>query len=43
MTTVFKGGVLIVHLTRNTKATTQQLKGKVSSAGSLAVDNEEFW
>ena len=42
VTTVFKAGVLIAHLTRNAKSTSQQLKGKVSSAGSLAVDNEEF-
>jgi HSP20 family protein len=40
VTSVFKDGVLVVHLTRNAKGTTQQLKGK-GSACSLGVGIEE--
>jgi HSP20 family protein len=42
VTTMFKNGVLIVHLTRSAKQSNQQLKGKVSSAGFLGVDHKEF-
>jgi HSP20 family protein len=41
VTSVFKDGVLLVHLTRNAKATIQQLKGKVSAAVSLGVGIQE--
>ena len=41
VTSVFKEGVLIVHLTRNAKAATQQLEGKVFSTSSLGVGIEE--
>ena len=42
VTTVFKNGVLIVHLTRNAKATAQQFKGKTSSESPLGVGSEVF-
>jgi HSP20 family protein len=42
VTTVFKNEVLIVHLTRNAKATTEQLKGNVSSESPLGVGIDEF-
>ena len=42
VTTVFKNEVLIVHLTRNAKATAQQLKPKASSEIPLGVGSEEF-
>jgi len=42
VTTVFKNGVLIVHLTRNAKATAQQLKRETSSESLLGVGSEEF-
>jgi len=37
VTTVFKNGVLIVHLTRNAKATAEQLNGKASLESRLGV------
>jgi HSP20 family protein len=42
VTTVFKNGVLIAHLTRNAKATTEQLKRKASSEIPLGVASEVF-
>jgi len=42
VTTVFKNEVLIVHLTRNAKATAQQLKRKASSEIPLGVGSEVF-
>ena len=41
VTSVFKDGVLIVHLRRNAKETPQQLMGKASAACSLGVGIEE--
>jgi HSP20 family protein len=42
VTTVFKKGLLIVHLTKNAKARPQQLERKVSAAGSLGAGSDEF-
>jgi len=42
VTSLFKNGLLTVHLTRNAKAGPTQLERKVSALGSLGVGIDEF-